>query len=102
LASVAGKKSRTAPPFIDAIWRYNMIQHLEEVHPQYVHPNNLIGHPLPAQILASFTLTALEQEDANIPMSVAYASFQGQEGKCPSWVWFLQAEDHQWRHQRKY
>lgn len=46
-----------------------MIQHLEEVHPQYAHPNNLIGHPLPAQILASFTLTALEQEDANIPMS---------------------------------
>ena len=69
LAPVTGKKSRTAAPFIDAVWRYNMIQHLEEVHPQYAHPEKLIGHPLPAQILTSFTLTALEQEDANIPTS---------------------------------
>ncbi|KAG1753249.1 hypothetical protein EDB19DRAFT_1627051, partial [Suillus lakei] len=66
LASVTGKKSRTTPPFIDAIWRYNMIQHLEEVHPQYTHPDNVIGHPLPVQILASFMLTTLEQEDTNI------------------------------------
>ncbi|KAG1796728.1 uncharacterized protein HD556DRAFT_1441420 [Suillus plorans] len=69
LAPVTGKKSRTVAPFIDAVWHYNMIQHLEEVHPQYAHPEKLIGHPLPAQILTSFTLTALEQEDANIPMA---------------------------------
>ncbi|KAG1721920.1 hypothetical protein EDB19DRAFT_1835242 [Suillus lakei] len=69
LEPVTGKKSRTTPPFIDAVWHYNMIQHLEEVHPQYAHPENLIGHPLPAQILNSFVLTALEQEDANILMS---------------------------------
>jgi hypothetical protein len=69
LAPVTGKKSCTVAPFIDAVWRYNMIQHLEELHPQYVHPEKLIGHPLPVQILTSFTLTALEQEDTNIPMA---------------------------------
>jgi hypothetical protein len=68
LAPITGKKSRTTAPFIDAVWHYNMIQHLEEVHSQYAHPKKLIGHPLPVQILASFTLTALEQEDMNILM----------------------------------
>jgi hypothetical protein len=66
---ITSKKSCTVAPFIDAVWCYNMIQHLEELHPQYAHPEKLIGHPLPAQILTSFTLTALKQEDTNILMA---------------------------------
>ncbi|KAG2152582.1 uncharacterized protein EDB93DRAFT_1273262 [Suillus bovinus] len=95
LASVTGKKSRTAPPFIDAVWRYyNMIQHLEEVHSQYAHPDSVIGHPLPAQILASFTLTALEQEDANIPTSRwLMPLFEGEKENVQVKVRFSQAED---------
>ncbi|KAG1869381.1 hypothetical protein DFJ58DRAFT_697675 [Suillus subalutaceus] len=84
LTPITGKKSRTAAPFIDAVWRYNMIQHLEEVHPQYAHPENLTGYPLPVQILNSFMLTALEQEDANIPMARwLMPLFEGEKENVP-------------------
>ncbi|KAG1749180.1 hypothetical protein EDD22DRAFT_958083 [Suillus occidentalis] len=67
LTPVTGKKSRAEPGFVDAIWRYNMIQHLDDVHPQFSHPKNPIGHPLPLNILNSLTLTSLEQHEAGIP-----------------------------------
>ncbi|KIK38816.1 hypothetical protein CY34DRAFT_46262, partial [Suillus luteus UH-Slu-Lm8-n1] len=67
LAAVTGKRSCAGAPHVDAIWRYNMIDHLNESHPQYVHPKNTHGHPLPPDILNSFTLTSLEQRDAGIP-----------------------------------
>ncbi|KAG1735430.1 hypothetical protein EDB19DRAFT_1910694 [Suillus lakei] len=67
LTPVTGKKSRAESVFVDAIWRYNMIQHLDDVHPQYSHPKNPNGHPLPLDILNTFTLTSLEQRDAGIP-----------------------------------
>lgn len=46
-----------------------MIHHLDDVHPQYAHPKNPTGHPLPLDILNTFTLTSLEQRDAIIPES---------------------------------
>ncbi|KAG1772901.1 hypothetical protein EV702DRAFT_1201378 [Suillus placidus] len=62
-----GKKSRAGAPYVDAIWHYNMIDHLNETHPQYAHPKKTHGHPLPPDILNSFTLTSLEQRKAGIP-----------------------------------
>ncbi|KAG2135651.1 hypothetical protein BD769DRAFT_1352760, partial [Suillus cothurnatus] len=67
LAAVTGKKSRAGVPYVDAIWHYNMVEHLNESHPQYAHPKNTHGHPLPPDILNSFTLTSLEQRNAGIP-----------------------------------
>ncbi|KAG1763515.1 hypothetical protein EV702DRAFT_1220308 [Suillus placidus] len=67
LAPVTGKKSRTGAPYVDPIWCYNMIDHLNETHPQYAHPKKTHGHPLPPDILNSFTLTSLEQREAGIP-----------------------------------
>ncbi|KAG2338518.1 hypothetical protein BDR05DRAFT_951816, partial [Suillus weaverae] len=67
LAPVTGKKSRTGAPYVDAIWHYNMIDHLNKTHPQYAHPKKTHGHPLPPDILDSFTLTSLEQCEAGIP-----------------------------------
>ncbi|KAG1730826.1 uncharacterized protein EDB91DRAFT_1349521 [Suillus paluster] len=64
---VTGKKSRAESGFVDAVWRYNMIQHLDDVHPQYAHPKNPTGLPLPLDILNTFMLTCLEQRDAGIP-----------------------------------
>ncbi|KAG2342269.1 hypothetical protein BDR05DRAFT_1000908 [Suillus weaverae] len=70
LAPVTGKKSRAAVPFVDATWRYNVIEHINEAHPQYAYHKNPQGHPLPLDILNSFTLTSLEQHDAGIPESL--------------------------------
>ncbi|KIK32352.1 hypothetical protein CY34DRAFT_101663, partial [Suillus luteus UH-Slu-Lm8-n1] len=67
LMPVTGKKSHAEPGFVDAILRYNMIQHLDDVHPQFSHPKNPISHPLPLNILNSSTLTSLEQHEAGIP-----------------------------------
>ncbi|KAG1863130.1 hypothetical protein F4604DRAFT_2030060 [Suillus subluteus] len=69
LTPVTGKKSRAESGFVDAVWCYNMIQHLDDVHPQYAHPKNPTGHPLPLDILNTFMLTSLEQRDASIPKS---------------------------------
>jgi hypothetical protein len=43
------------------------MDHLNETHPQYAHPKKTHSHPLPPDILNSFTLTSLEQCEASIP-----------------------------------
>jgi len=60
------QKSCAAPPFVGAIWHCNMLQHLDQVHPQNAHPRNPSGHPLPASVLQSITLTLLKQKGAGI------------------------------------
>jgi hypothetical protein len=62
-----------------------MLQHLDQVHPQYAHPRNHSGHPLPANILDSITLTLLEQKDAGISdMCLLTPLFDGDKENLPA------------------
>ncbi|KAG2740920.1 hypothetical protein P692DRAFT_201727493 [Suillus brevipes Sb2] len=64
-----GKLSRKIiPTFIDAIWRYNMVEHVLSQHQEYSVPGHKeTGAPLPAEVWESMRLTDLEQTAARIP-----------------------------------
>ncbi|KAG1782210.1 hypothetical protein EV702DRAFT_1240022 [Suillus placidus] len=61
-----GKSSRKIiPTFIDAIWRYNMVEHVLSHHQEYSVPGHReAGAALPAEVWESMRLTDLEQTAA--------------------------------------
>ncbi|KAH7918866.1 hypothetical protein BV22DRAFT_987033, partial [Leucogyrophana mollusca] len=58
------KKTDTQP----AIWWYNMIEHLKDVHNEYAYPGNIDGLPLPLDVWISTEITAEEQRKLGIPV----------------------------------
>jgi hypothetical protein len=51
----------------DAIWRYNMEQHLNFHHPEYAHPGKEIGLPLPPNVSAAALVDAREEKALGVP-----------------------------------
>ncbi|KAG2344267.1 hypothetical protein BDR05DRAFT_882673, partial [Suillus weaverae] len=50
---------------VDAVWRYNMAEHLVTAHEEYVIPGHReTGVPLPSGVLAAMTFSELEQKAA--------------------------------------
>ncbi|KAG1762790.1 hypothetical protein EDD22DRAFT_952849 [Suillus occidentalis] len=64
-----GRTFRRAPlAAVDAVWRYNMPEHILKEHEEYAIPGyKTMGVPLPACMLQVMALTDLEQTAARIP-----------------------------------
>jgi len=70
-----GRSSRRAPAVsVDAVWRYNLAEHIAKVHEEYLVPGDNPGHgpdsngvPLPASIKEAMKITDLEYTAARIP-----------------------------------
>lgn len=64
-----GRTFRRAPlAAVDAVWRYNMPEHILKEHEEYAIPGyKMMGVPLPACMLQIMALTDLEQTAARIP-----------------------------------
>ncbi|KIK33900.1 hypothetical protein CY34DRAFT_98846 [Suillus luteus UH-Slu-Lm8-n1] len=64
-----GKSSHRVPTVaINAIWRYNMVEHVLNDHEEYCVPGHRAGGvPMPLGVLKTMQLTELEQASANIP-----------------------------------
>ncbi|KAG2740578.1 hypothetical protein P692DRAFT_20753110 [Suillus brevipes Sb2] len=64
-----GKSSRRVLTVaINAIWRYNMVEHVLNDHEEYCVPGHRAGGvPMPLGVLKTMQLTELEQASANIP-----------------------------------
>jgi hypothetical protein len=59
---------KTAAVYVDAVWRYNMPEHILSVHEEYLVPGRReAGVALPVHILRAMGLTELEQKGACIP-----------------------------------
>jgi hypothetical protein len=55
-------------PTYPAVWRYNMPQHLPEMHLEYASPNSPEGQLLPFDVWASMRLDPGEEREARIPV----------------------------------
>lgn len=51
-----------------AVWRYNMEQHLNITHPEYMHPGKLLGLPLPTEMVRIVTITIQEEKKLGVPV----------------------------------
>ena len=51
----------------DAVWRYNMEQHLNFHHPEHAHPGKEIGLPLPPDISAAALVDTHEEKALGVP-----------------------------------
>ncbi|KAI6003280.1 hypothetical protein F5J12DRAFT_700378, partial [Pisolithus orientalis] len=51
----------------DAVWHYNMQQHLNFFHPKYTHPGKVMGHPLPHQVFNLLYVMPIEEKKAGVP-----------------------------------
>ncbi|KAG1842416.1 hypothetical protein F4604DRAFT_1938847 [Suillus subluteus] len=64
-----GRSSRKVPVLaVEAIWRYNMLEHIMKEHDEYSVPGRRSeGVELPAHVRNDMTLTELEQSTSHIP-----------------------------------
>ncbi|KAJ7502218.1 hypothetical protein B0H11DRAFT_1989903, partial [Mycena galericulata] len=68
----AGKESRAQP----AVWRYNMAEHLAQVHPEYASPRNPDGlQRLPNAVWTSMAMAEGEEVALGIPLGKIPAPF---------------------------
>ncbi|KAG1837326.1 hypothetical protein DFJ58DRAFT_846534 [Suillus subalutaceus] len=80
-----GKSScKIIPTFVDAVWRYNMVEHVLSQHQEYSVPGHReAGAPLPAEVWESMRLTDLEQTAAQIPKEHWQVGQEGDKENVP-------------------
>ncbi|KAH9946904.1 hypothetical protein B0H21DRAFT_883457 [Amylocystis lapponica] len=66
-----------------AVWRYNMVTHLQSVHPEYASPRQSGGLPLPFALWKELEISPKEEKALGIPDSLIPASFTAVEEPRP-------------------
>ncbi|KAI5994112.1 hypothetical protein F5J12DRAFT_726460, partial [Pisolithus orientalis] len=58
--------------FRDAVWHYNMEQHLGFFHPEYAHPGKVMGHHLPHHVFDILYIMPAKEKKAGVPARPAF------------------------------
>jgi hypothetical protein len=74
ICSLCPKPAECYPTY-PAIWRYNMAQHLREVHSEYASPEQPEGNPLPFKVWQSARIDAAEEIALGVPESLVPRPF---------------------------